>query len=131
MFVLDASVLANAVGDAGDDGQRARTTLRDAEVISVPAIAEIETVSVLRRRWQRGDLDLERFSGAVDDLASLPMTRFPSRPFLRRAFELRDNLTPYDALYVALAEALECPLYTADKRLSNAPGPRCEIRLVA
>ncbi|SBW24906.1 hypothetical protein FDG2_4341 [Candidatus Protofrankia californiensis] len=61
---------------------------------------------------------------------ALPLARYPARPLLRRAFELRNNVTPYDTCYVALAESLDCPLYTADARLAKAPGPTCRIELV-
>ncbi|WP_250285877.1 MULTISPECIES: type II toxin-antitoxin system VapC family toxin [unclassified Frankia] len=130
MIVLDASVLANAVGDDTKDGDHARDILRGAGDIAVPDLADVETASVLRRRWQAGDIDAARFSAALDDLMALPLTRYPARPLLRRVFELRGNVTPYDACYVALAESLDCPLYTADTRLAKAPGPTCHIELV-
>ncbi|MBL7494348.1 type II toxin-antitoxin system VapC family toxin [Frankia sp. AgB1.9] len=129
MIILDASVLVYAVGEAGSVGERARAVLREAAAASAPDIADVETVSALRRMWQTGKLDVKGFRVAIDDLATLPLTRYPSRALLRRAYMLRDNLTPYDACYVALAEALGCPLYTADTALANAPGPKCEIRL--
>jgi predicted nucleic acid-binding protein len=129
MIVLDASVLVYAVGEAEVVGERARAVLREAAAAAVPDFADVETVSALRRMWQTGKLDIKALSVAVDDLATLPLTRYPSRSLLRRAYMLRDNLTPYDACYVALAEALGCPLYTADAGLANAPGPKCEVRL--
>ena len=74
----------------------------------------------------RGD----QAAAALDDLLSLPLVVYPTAPLLARAWELRHNLTVYDGCYVALAEALEAPLVTADRRLFDAPGPRCEIELV-
>jgi predicted nucleic acid-binding protein len=130
MIVLDASVLANVVGDDGSDGDRARRLLLDMGDTAVPDLADVETMSVLRRRWRGGDINESRFSAAVDDLIALPLARYPARHLLRRAFELRNNVTPYDACYVALAEALDCTLYTADARLANAPGPVCPVKLV-
>jgi predicted nucleic acid-binding protein len=130
VIVLDASILANIVGDDGGDGDRARRLLLTAGDVAVPDLADVETTSVLRRRWRAGDIKEDRFSVAIDDLMALPLARYPARPLLRRAFELRDNVTPYDACYVALAESLDCPLYTADVRLANAPGPTCQIKLV-
>jgi predicted nucleic acid-binding protein len=129
MIVLDASVLTFAVGEAQSVGERAREVLREAKTAAVPDIADLETVSALRKLWQAGKLDVRQFRVAVDDLVALPLTRYPSLPLLRRVYQLRENLTPYDACYVALAEGLGCPLYTADKRLANAPGPRCDITL--
>jgi len=131
MIVVDASVLANALADMNAGGAKARDVLRDASQGSIPDLADVETMSVLRKRWQRGDLKVERFRAAMIDLAALPLARYPSSPLMQRAFELRDNLTPYDACYVALAEELACPLYTADRRLAHAPGRKCEIRIVA
>lgn len=130
MIVLDASVLANAIADDAEDGQRARGELREADGIAAPDLVDVETVSVLRKRWLAGTLSAQRFAAAVGDLDALAMERYPVRALLRRAYELRANLTPYDAVYVALAETLDCPLVTADRRLTNAPGPRCEFRFV-
>ena len=67
---------------------------------------------------------------AVDDLLDLELDVYPTGPLLRRAWQLRDNVTAYDACYVALAEALDCPLLTADARLSRAGGPMCDIELI-
>lgn len=129
MIVVDASVLANAVGDDGADGAVARAALRGEEV-AAPDLVDVETVSVLRKRWLAEDLTVRRFQRAVDDLADLALTRHPGLPLMPRAFELRSNVTPYDAAYIGLAEALGCPLLTGDARLAAAPGPRCEVRLL-
>ena len=130
MIVVDASVIANVVGDDEAAGQLARARLAAASAVSVPDLVDVETVSVLRRRWLAGDLSDERFRGAVDDLLALPITRFPVGPFMVRAFELRANITAYDACYVALAEALDCPLITADRRLANAPLTTCTTEVL-
>ena len=125
MIVVDASVLANLVGDDTAAGERARARLAAAASAAVPDLADVETVSTLRRRWLAGDLAPERFEQAIDDLLSLPITRMPVGPLLHRVFELRANVTAYDACYVALAEALGCPLVTSDRRLASAPAIRC------
>jgi predicted nucleic acid-binding protein len=130
VIVVDASVLANVVGDDQAPGELARARLMAASAISAPDLADVETVSVLRRRWLDSDLSVERFRRAVDDLLALPITRFPVSPLMPRAFELRANVTAYDACYVALAEALECPLITADRRLANAPTIRCTTEVL-
>jgi predicted nucleic acid-binding protein len=130
VIVIDASVLANVIGDDGQDGQRARGELRSAGDIVAPDLVDVETVSVLRRRWLAGVLSDDRFAAAVEDLQQLPIERVPALRLMRRAFELRANVTAYDASYVALAELLACELLTADGRLARAPGPRCTIRLL-
>ncbi len=130
MIVVDASVLANVVGDDEAAGQLARARFAAASAISAPDLVDVETVSVLRRRWLAGDLADERFRGAVDDLSALPITRFPVGPLMVRAFELRANISAYDACYVALAEALDCPLITADRRLANAPMTTCTTEVL-
>ncbi len=91
---------------------------------------DVETVSVLRKRWLAGDLTARRFRAAIDDLEDLPLHRYPSGGFMHRAYELRANVTAYDATYVALAEVLGCPLLTADDRLAHAPGIRCRFEVV-
>lgn len=130
MIVVDASVLANALADDGMDGRRARTELRQAGDVSAPDLVDVETVAVLRKRWLAKTLTAHRVATAVNDLQALDVQRFPALPFMRRAYELRSNVTPYDAVYVALAEALGCELLTSDTRLANAAGPRCAIRVL-
>ena len=130
MIVIDASVLANVVGDDGSDGQRARLEFRNAGDIAAPDLADVETVAVLRKRWIAGTVSDQRFAAAVEDLEQLEIDRYPALRFMRRAYELRANVTVYDAAYVALAETLDCELLTADQRLANASGPRCTIRVL-
>lgn len=129
MIVVDASVLANVVGDDGADGDRARGVLVGEE-LSVPDLADVEVVSVLRRRWMAKSMTARRFARAVDDLGALPADRYPVLPFMSRAYELRANVSAYDATYVALAEQLDCVLVTADRRLAAAPGPRCPVTVL-
>ncbi|HZU74037.1 MAG TPA: type II toxin-antitoxin system VapC family toxin [Acidimicrobiales bacterium] len=130
MIVIDACVLANAVGDDGADGEHARAELAAADGISAPDLVDVETVAVLRKRWIAGTVTARRFSVAIDDLEALDLDRYPTLAFVRRAYELRNNLTAYDATYVALAELLGCELLTGDEKLEKAPGPRCTIRLL-
>lgn len=126
MLVVDASVLAPAIADAGDDGRQFRDRFRG-ESIAGPDLLRIEVLSVLRRHANRGELTAEQADAAIGDLLAFPITVFPTVPLLRRVWELRPNLTPYDACYVALAEAVDCVLITGDQRLANASGPRCRI----
>lgn len=131
MIVVDASVLANVVADDGADGQRARAELRLAGEVSAPDLVDVETVAVLRKRWLAKTIATRRFASAVDDLEAMAIDRYPTLRFMRRAYELRDNVTAYDASYIALAEVLGCELLTGDARLAKAPGTRCAIRLLA
>lgn len=130
MIVVDASVLANVVGDDGPTGASARVRLAAAGEASVPDLADVETVSVLRKRWIAGTLTDLRFHEAVTDLLALPITRYPTGPLMARAYELRASITAYDACYVALAEALGCVLVTGDGKLSRAHGPGCAIEVL-
>jgi predicted nucleic acid-binding protein len=130
VIVLDASVLANALGDDGRDGRTARDEIRSAGQFTAPDLIDVETVAVLRKRWLARAITDERFETAVGDLERTDFERVPTLRLVRRAYELRANVTAYDATYVALAEALDCELVTADRRLSTAPGPRCTIRVL-
>lgn len=129
MIVVDASVLATALADDGADGDRARARLAGEHVV-LPALADLEVTSVLRGAARGGALDSRRVGQALHDLMALPARRVVSTAMLPRIWELRENLTTYDAAYVALAEALDVVLLTADRRLSRAPGPACEIELL-
>ena len=130
MIVVDASVLANAIGDDEEAGRQARELLRVHRELAAPDLVDVETTAVLRRRWRAGTISDQRFEQAIEDLTDIPLARFPTLGLMRRAFELRANVTAYDACYVALAEALDWPLCTADRRLAHASGPRCAMQLI-
>ena len=130
MLVVDASVLATAFADDGPDGDAARSRLRDEE-LAAPELIDLEVVSVLRRQLAIGSLDERRARLALQDLIDVPMLRSPHRQLLDRCWELRENVTVYDASYIALAEALETRFLTADTKLAGAAGPRCEIEVLA
>jgi predicted nucleic acid-binding protein len=130
LIVVDASVLANALADDGVDGRAARSRLTTGEDLAAPDLIDVETVAVVRKRWIAGDVTDRRFSAAIDDLEDLDLARYPALPLMRRAFELRDNVTVYDAAYVALAERLGCTLLTADQRLAAAPRLGCEVEVL-
>ena len=129
MLVVDASVLAPALADGGTDGLRFRARLRSEAIIG-PDLLRIEVTSVLRRHANSGQLTSEQADAAISDLLAFPITVFPTEPLLRRVWELRANLTAYDGCYVALAEAASSLLLTADRRLANAPGARCQIEVL-
>jgi predicted nucleic acid-binding protein len=126
LIVVDASVLAPALADDGVGGDRVRERLAG-ESIAAPELVDLEVASVLRRAARAGRLDERRSGQALADLAALPISRAPHLPLLTRIWELRANITVYDAAYVALAEALSAPLLTADAALRAAPGVRCRV----
>lgn len=130
MIVVDASIVVTALGDAGTDGRRARARLFG-ERLAAPAVIDLEVLSAWRRLWLAGRLDQDQVDAARADLESLRLERVPHRPLLQRCWELRDNVTVYDAAYVALAEQLDIVLVTADERLANAPGKHCAVELIA
>jgi predicted nucleic acid-binding protein len=129
VIVVDASVLAPALADDGADGDLVRRRLRGERLVA-PELVDLEVVSTLRRAARAGRLDERRSGQALDDLEALPLRRVPHLPLLARVWELRDNLTAYDAAYVALAEALDCLLLTADGGMGKASGVRCEVEVL-
>lgn len=131
MIVVDASVVANALADDGEDGALARAALRSSGGLAAPDLVDVETASVLRKRWLRGHLDDARLETAVGHLEQLDLERVPTLRLVRRALALRRNISAYDGCYVALAEALGCRLITGDVRLASAAGGVCDIQVLA
>jgi predicted nucleic acid-binding protein len=128
VIVADVSVLVVALVDDTELGERARHRLRGEE-LAAPEIVYLEVTSALRRLVSRGHAAPRRAALALDDLLDLPVQSARHPHLLPRAWELRQSLTVYDAAYVALAEALDLPLFTADQRLVRAAGPRCIFEL--
>src|SRR4051794_16532172 len=128
MTVVDASVFVNALVSVGPSGRLARDELGHLAVLEVPAIFAAEVTSALRAVTLRGRLSPERAAMARQRLRQTRTMAYPFGPFADRIWELRANLTVYDAWYVALAEWLGTDLLTADERLANASGPRCTVR---
>ena len=129
MPVFDASVFVDALVVFGPRGAAARAELAPVPTLEVPAIFAAEAVSALRGLVRRGELDPIRAAAALVQVRSVRTVPYPFEPVLDRAWELRDSVTVYDAWYVALAEWLGTELITADARLTEAPGPRCRVRL--
>ncbi|MFO8238126.1 MAG: type II toxin-antitoxin system VapC family toxin [Prochlorococcaceae cyanobacterium] len=121
--MVDASAVVAALLHAGP----ARSLLRE-ETLVAPHLLDVEVVSVLRRLDLRKALPDDLLSDPLAVFRRLGIRRFPHAPLLGRVWQLRANLSAYDATYVALAEALGCALLTADRRLAAAPGPRCPIQ---
>ena len=100
------------------------------ETVHAPHLLDVEVAQVLRRYAGAGQVGQERCRLALDDLAAFPLRRYPHDVLLPRIWQLRNNLTAYDAVYVALAEALDALLLTRDRRLAAAAGHRARISLV-
>lgn len=130
MIVVDASVTATALGADDEEGARVRAQFPDFDVF-VPELIDLEVTSYIRRAVRVGQMESQRALQALADLALLPLERVSHTPFLSRIWDLRHNVTPYDAAYVALAEVMEAPLLTADARLARAPGLACEVVLIS
>jgi predicted nucleic acid-binding protein len=130
VIVIDASVLAVALGDDEVSGIEFRTRLRG-EVLVAPALIDVEVTSAWRSQMASGQLTEQRAERAISDLISMPLRRIDHRHLLPRCWELRSNLTVYDACYVALAELLGAVLLTADAKLAKLPGLKCKIELMA
>ncbi len=129
MIVVDASVLAHALTDDGDLGRAARDHLASDVHWAAPEHLVVEVFSALRGRWLGGRVSDQRTEAALAALREAAVDLVPVAPHLPRMWQLRNNLSGYDAAYVALAEHLGCPLVTADARLARASGLRCEVRL--
>ena len=129
MIVVDASVLADAVANEGPAGDLARKRL-SGERAFAPHLIDLEVVSMLKRITRSGSVDPAVAEGATRRVALYPLTRLPHAPLLGRIWELRHNLSVYDASYVALAEALRVSLVTSDEAFARAPGVECEVELL-
>ncbi|MGA2471325.1 MAG: type II toxin-antitoxin system VapC family toxin [Solirubrobacteraceae bacterium] len=125
MIVVDASAALSALLNAGP----ARRSLAD-EQLHAPHLIDSEVANGLRRRVAAAQLSVADGWSALNVWRSLGMTRYATFSLLDRVWELRENLSAYDASYVALAELLGCNLLTADARLSRAPGIRCAVTVL-
>lgn len=130
MIVVDASVLVTALGDDGPDGASARERIVGERLVA-PHLVDVEITAAWRRLASRGHLDATRAVRALEDLADLRLERVPHTVLVARCWELREDLTTYDAVYVALAEHIGVTLVTFDRRLVEAPGIRCHVEVPA
>lgn len=126
MLVVDASCLFEVLVGGSGAGAIGTRLAADGEHVA-PHIVDVEVFGVIRRERLRGRLDRTEAAQAIDDLEAWPAERFGHRPLLARAWELRDTVRGWDAMYVALAEALDATLVTTDRRLAGATGPTCPI----
>ena len=130
MLIVDASCLYEVVADAALSDQVRARLVEDTDQ-AAPHVIDAEVLGIVRRDHLLGRLDSTSAQQAVDDLRHWPGERFGHRSLLERAWELRDNVRTWDALYVALAEALDATLITLDRRLGNVEDLDCAVELIA
>ena len=130
MIVVDASVLLEVLLNTPAGTLVARRLFAEDETLHVPHLLDVEVAQVLRRYALAGDIGPDRGLQALEDLAGFPMTRYPHDLFLPRIWELRHNVTAYDAAYIALAETLAAPLVTRDAKLASVARRFAEIELI-
>jgi predicted nucleic acid-binding protein len=130
VIVVDASVILELLLRTPVADRLAERLLDPDESMQAPHLLDLEVAQVVRRYWVAGSLSGDRAGEALDDFQLLLIHRHSHEPLLSRVWELRHNLTAYDAAYVALAEALGAPLVTRDARLAAAPGHAAVVELI-
>ena len=130
MIVLDASVALELVLRSARSQSVAARIANPGETLHAPHVIDLEVAQVLRRFVRAGTLPERRAAKALGDFRDLPIVRYAHALLLDRIWELRPNATAYDAAYLALAEALNAPLLTVDRRLQGVPGLRARIEVV-
>lgn len=131
MIVVDASVVVDyLLGGPSPAGDELARRFDDGDVVIAPQLLDAEVGQVVRRYALRGELDDTLAEGLVRELVLLPIRRYPHAPVIVRAFDLRANATVYDGIYLALAEAADASLLTADARLADVPGVGVDVEVV-
>jgi len=131
VIVVDASALLEGLLRVSPAGDVVEKRIFEADqTVHVPHLLDLDVTQVLRRRALHGLMTVPRCRQALDDLTNLTLYRYPHDFLLPRVWELRDNVSAHDAIYVALAEYLGAPLLTRDRRLANAPGHAARIDLI-
>jgi predicted nucleic acid-binding protein len=131
VIVADASAILERLLQTPQAAAVERRLFRDGETLHAPALLDLEVAQVLRRYVAREEVTAARATVALETMTVFPIARYTHEALLPRIWELRENLTAYDAAYVALAEALRAPLVTGDERLAKAPGIRAVVEIVA
>lgn len=124
MLVVDASLVASGLVDAGPVGRWAESLLASGPLVA-PHLLPAEVANILRRASTTGELSADSASLAHRDLLDLRIELYPYEAVAPRVWSLRHNVTAHDAWYVGLAELLDAPLATLDTRLARTPGPHC------
>jgi predicted nucleic acid-binding protein len=131
VIVVDASALLEFLLQTPLGARVEARLLRDRDEFHAPHLADVEVAQGLRRLVRAGEVSPDRAAEAIADLADLDLHRHSHLDLLARAWRLRENVTAYDAMYVALAEALDAPIVTCDAALARAPGHRARIDVIA
>lgn len=127
MIILDTSTLVEFLVGADKLAETVRSTAAD-EVLAAPHAVDLEITSALRGLVHGGKLPVDEAQRALELLATMGVRRYDHLPLLPRIWELRHNMWPYDAAYVALAESLRITLVTVDAKFGGVPGLRCPLR---
>jgi predicted nucleic acid-binding protein len=130
LIVVDASALLEALLRTPAARAVEKRLFDPRQTLHAPHLLDVEVAQVIRRYAMSGEIDAERGRAALADLADFPLRRYPHDFLLPRVWDLRNNLTAYDAVYVALAEALDAVLLTRDRRLATAAGHGARVVLV-
>ena len=130
MIVVDASAVLEVLLNTSDGTAIAARLFTAGETLHAPHLLDLEVTQVLRRYARSGELTAQRGVQALEDLVDLPLARYPHEFLLARIWELRDNVTAYDAAYLALAEALAAPLVTRDAALASSRAHRARVELM-
>jgi len=129
VIVLDASAALELILQTPRSAAVARRVAAPGETLHAPHLIDLEVVQVLRRFLRARALSEDRATKAFDDFRDLPVVRYAHALLLERVWSLRTNATAYDAAYLALAEALDAPLLTADRRMRTIAGTRARVEL--
>jgi predicted nucleic acid-binding protein len=127
LIVVDASAFLDVLLRTPAAPTLEEQLFLDGQTLHAPHLVDVEVAQVLRRYVTRREISTTRGKQALDDFSIFPLTRYPHHPFLRRIWELRDNVSAYDAMYIALAEVLNAPLLTSDRRLAATARHRATI----
>jgi predicted nucleic acid-binding protein len=130
VIVIDASALLEALLRTPAAKAVEDRLFAPRQTLHAPHLLDVEVAQVIQRYTANGEIDSARGRFALDDLADLPLRRYPHDFLLPRIWDLRNNPTAYDAAYIALAEVLDAPLLTRDRRLAAAAGHRAQIELI-
>jgi predicted nucleic acid-binding protein len=131
VIVVDASALLEFLLQTPLGTRIEARLFREEDELHAPHAVDVEVVQGLRRLVRTGEVSPGRAEEAIEDLTDLDLHRHPHLDLVGRAWKLRENITTYDAIYVALAEAIEAPIVTCDSPLAKAPGHRARIEVVA
>ena len=129
MIVLDASAAIAILLQLANSGTVMNRIFADGETLHAPHLIDVEVTQVVRRYWRAGDITPGRGADALSDLSLLPLQRYSHEPLLARIWQLRNNVSAYDAAYIALAEGLDATFVTMDSALARIPGGRVPVEV--